>query len=371
MTVFKHPTKGDGWWYIQYLPEGRSGKKKSIPFKGTRAEAHAWELEIRKQARPARTVGSVSPAIQEILPLFIDAYRIDHQPAGVARTIRSFEVLMPTFGRLSLSAITGLMVEEYKAKRLSQSTARSRGQECVKPTTINKELAALSALLKWAAEHGYCHPIKIKRFTPKMTKAPLPRPPTIGDVEKVISAAPWPKQGLLACLFYGGLRSQEGRTLKVEDVRLDLGGLFITGKGGKERFVPVVDKLRPVLERRLSEVKSGYLWTWPPGNAPIKDLRGVLLWACKRAGVDRHITPHQFRHAFGVEAIVGGAKMRGLQQVMGHSSVSTTEGYTQLAAARLKGTMGSFGEDEFATVANNGAAKRPGKQAVKRKTHGA
>jgi len=367
MSIRIHPTKGPGWWYIQFRPDGSRGKLKTIPFKGTKAEAHAWELEIRKQVRPARDVLSVAPSLSEILPEFIASYRMDHQPGGAARTIRSFEILLPVFGRLPLTAITARAIEDYKAQRLAQRTARSKGEMGVKPTTINKELAALSGLLKWAAEMGYCYPIKIKRFPPKLTRAPLPSVPTTQEVQKIINAAPWPKSGLLACLYYGGLRSVEARELKAEQVRIDQGVIFVVGKGNKERIVPIIPPLAAVLSRRLGEVSSGYLWTWPPGNRPIKDLRGTLKWACKRAGISRHITPHLFRHAFGVQATIDKAGTRGLQQIMGHSSIVTTEIYTRLAASHLKDVLTGFG-DGFNTMINPEEEKSHKQRVFRRKT---
>ncbi|MDF1578407.1 MAG: tyrosine-type recombinase/integrase [Desulfobulbales bacterium] len=333
MSVKPHPTKGQGWWYIILRPQGRKGKMVYLPFAGTEIEARTWEAEIRKEARGERSLG-IAPRINEVLPHFIVSYRLDHQPAGTARTIRSFKKLIPHFGPRPLTAATRTAVEEYKKIRLGEG---------VKPTTINKELAALSSLLKWAAEQGYCQPIKIKRFPPKLTRAPAPDVPSRIEVLAVLNSADWPKCGLLACLYFGGLRSTEAKSLTAENVRLDMEVMVVIGKGNKQRVVPIVKPLARILAKRIVEVGTGLLWDWT-GRGPVKDLRSLLEWSCKRAGVRRRITPHTFRHAFGVHATIAGAGLRGLQQIMGHSTSTITEIYTTLAAENLIKELKNFGK---------------------------
>jgi len=146
-------------------------------------------------------------------------FKIDHQPAGHARAVRSFKTLLPFFGPYQFTSITSSLIERYKAERI----------EKVKPTTVQKELAALSGLCKWAAEKGYCQPIKIKRFPAKLVKAPIPEIPTKETVLQLIDACRWPKSGLAACLYYGGLRSEEARMLTVE--RVFFGETALGGNG--------------------------------------------------------------------------------------------------------------------------------------------
>ena len=229
------------------------------------------------------------------------------------------------FGSYQFTSINDPLVENYKRERL----------QLVKRTTINKELAALSKLCKWAKKKGYCQKApSIDRFPDKMTRAPLPDIPPQEDIERLIAAIPWPKRGIFCCLYYGGLRRSEATNLKAEDVHLDQGVMHIFGKGGKYRVVPILSHLEPILRRRLSEIQSGYLFAAESGN-PLNNLRGIMFWARKRSGITSNITPHSLRHAFAVRAVVAGVHLRTIQLVLGHSSSKVTEIYTHLAAAQI------------------------------------
>jgi|LGOV01.1.fsa_nt_gb site-specific recombinase XerD len=330
MSIRPHPTKGPGWWYINYRPEGRKGKQKNVAVEGTEAEAMVAETRLRRQNRGRKI--SAFPQLKEAAPDFITSYELDHQPAGTDRTRRSLKILLKFFGKELFTSITHGQVDLYKEKRL---------KEGVVPSTINKELAALSSFCKWGAERGFCQPVKIKRFPPKLTRAPFPNVPSQIEMLALINSMDWPKCGLFACLYLGGLRSAEAINLKAETILMQQGVMLVIGKGNKERVVPIIPSLKPILEKRLKEIQAGLMWPKKDGT-PCKDLRSAIKWASKRAGITRHINPHLFRHAFGVHTTESGVNLRQLQQVMGHSSSTTTELYSRLAAEALKKELGKF-----------------------------
>ena len=105
--------------------------------------------------------------------------------------------------------------------------------------------------------------------------------------------------------------------------------MTVTGKGNKQRIVPLNRKIKPYLRSGLPFYGA-------------RDLRGVAHWAVKRAGLDLHIHPHLMRHAFGVHLTEKGVPLRALQDIMGHSSSQVTELYTRLAAEALSKEMGKF-----------------------------
>lgn len=332
MSVRPYPGR-DGWWYIDfYLHPGKGGRKQ-IPFEGTEAQAYACERSWRLQSKNQGLKVSSFPSLSEVIPSFMAWYEMDHQPTGAERTNRSLQILLGFFGKYQFTAINEDMIESYKRERL----------KLVKPTTINKELAALSKLLKWGKKKGYCQKIPvIERFPNKLTVAPLPNIPDQEDIEKLIEAVPWPKQGILYCLYYGGLRKSEACTLKAEKINLANRTMYINGKGGKERVVPILKYLEPILERRLQEIKEGYLWATPESNRALTDLREIIEWGCKRAKIETHITPHSLRHAFGVRAIMAGVHLRTVQIILGHSSSKVTEIYTRLATAQILKDVDKF-----------------------------
>jgi len=330
MSVRPHKTK-PGTWIIDYLTAGRSGQRIRLPFHGTKSEAYELEQRARLESRGTHAP-SLFPRVNEVIPEFMAWYRLDHQPGGVSRTMQSIALLLPMFGAVQFPNISEAMVEAYKRSRLDH----------VKRTTINKELAALSKLCKWAKRKGYCASVPvIDRFPDRMTKAPLPDVPDQDDIDKMIAAIPWPKQGIFYCLYYGGLRKSEAVNLRAEDVQLAARTMFIYGKGGKQRVVPILKYLEPILARRLGEVQKGLLWASESG-AVLYDLRETIQWACKRAGVKAHITPHSLRHAFGVRAVKSGVHLRTIQLILGHSSSKVTELYTHLASGQIIAEMERF-----------------------------
>ncbi len=331
MSVRPHPTKGPGWWIIDFYPQGRNGKRERTPFSGTEAQALEMEADLRMATKQVKT--RLFPRIAEVVPDFMTHYKIDHQPAGIERTQRSFKILLPFFGRYQFTQVTPSLVENYKTMRLAR----------VKPSTINKELAALSSLCKWAAEpeRGYCHPIQIKRFSNKLTKAPLPNVLTKEEVHALISQAAPDKQGLFAVMYYAGLRSSEARFLHRKNVFIDKKIMIVRGKGNKQRIVPILQELEPYI---LAANKTGYLWTNPTTQEPWKDIRGSLAGAAKRAGIEQRVTPHLLRHCFGTHSTESGVGLRTLQKVMGHSTSQVTEGYVTLAAKHLSLDMQKFSD---------------------------
>lgn len=336
MSWRPHPTH-KGWYQIIYYPNGRAGGQKVFTIKTAKSEAEVAliEAELRRESRQVTEV-SVFPAVDEVLPHYLASYRFDHlDTTNVTRNLRRWKSYV---GKLKFPAINATIVEIYKSDRLAAG---------IKPATINKELSALSGLLKWAAKapRHYCaKPDFIERFPDKMTKAPLPDVPTRAEVLALLDGAIWPRCGLLACMYYGGLRRGEATGLMAEYVYLDRSLMIVRGKGNKQRVVPIVDELRPWLARRLKEISSGLMWPTKNGK-PIGDVKKVINLAAERAGLTRHIYPHLLRHAFGTHSTIDGVGMRHLQMIMGHTTVKTTEIYTTLSAEAIIAELtGKFGK---------------------------
>jgi len=329
MSVVPHPSH-PGWWQIKYYPDGKKGGLRVQVVEGSRELALEIEAGLRSQIRTGGSISTGVPTLAEVIPAYVEHFALDHLAPGVV--IRHLDLWRQFAGPMPLTAITEDVVAKYKMSRQSAG---------IKPTTINKELSALSGLLKWARKQRYiAKVIEIVRFPAKMTKAPLPNVPTREEVLALLDGMIWPQCGLFCCLYFAGLRANEARFLRAEDVHLDRSCMIVRGKGNKQRVVVVVDKLRLVLERRLKEVKTGLLWTTRKGE-PMMDLKQPIKWAAKRVGLDRHIYPHLLRHAFGVHATKAGIGMRALQFNMGHTSIQTTTIYTQLAADDIIGEIGS------------------------------
>ena len=321
MSVRPHPKQktdksfSDAWLIDFYGPDKTRHK---FTHRGT--EAQAREIEHSLRIRTRRTPISAHPSLNEASVRFIEYYAIDHLPGGKERLQRSMKIILRLLGRYQFPSLTGPVIEDYKRTRLDEG---------VKPTTINKELAALSSFCKWAEEEGYCERIRIKRFPNKLTRAPMMNVPIRKEIVKLLRSIPRKKRGIFAAMYYLGLRSQEARDLRSNAVLWARRLVIVTGKGNKQRLIPINRKAAPYLRNSL------------PFYAP-KDFRNILKWACKRAGINRHINPHLFRHAFGMGMTEAGAGARALQEIMGHSSMATTERYSQVRAATLIKEMDKF-----------------------------
>lgn len=302
-------------------------------FYGTREEARSYDLEQRRAFR--KNPIAASSQFNSLLPDFVASYRLDHLPQGVERTMRSLDILSRFFGRHNITSITPGMVEEYKRLRL---------EEGVKPVTVNKELCALSTLLKWAAENDYCEPpARVKKFPGKVTKSPVPVVPPGNDFERIIEHMDPRTRGLAMLMFYCGLRRNEALHLQAEDVLLERRLLIVRGKGNKQRIVPLQHpELIEELKKKLEEVKSGVLWISPYTGESYKDIRDGMKAAAKRAGVGGRVYNHLLRHGFGTTATESGISLRSVQELMGHSTSQVTELYTHIAAAHLTREMKKF-----------------------------
>ncbi len=332
MSVNPHPTK-QGYFQIRLYPHGKKGGQKVFAYKGTREEALLHQARL-KASFTVQHQPSIIPQVKEAIPHYLQYYKMSHlAPGNVARYL---ELWKPYVGNLTFNLVTVLIIENYKRDRLKLN---------IKPVSINKELSALSGLLKWAKKKGYCSRIpEVERFPEKMCRPPLPDVPTREEVLALIDGMIWPKCGLFACLYYAGLRKSEAIHMTTENVYLDRGVLIVRGKGNKQRVVPIVDQLRPWLKKRLSENRPGLMWT-TRNDRPITDLKKIINLAKKRVGMDRNIYPHLLRHGFGTHATMGGVNLRTLQKVMGHTSSRTTEIYTTLSDdAIINEVAGKFGK---------------------------
>mgnify|MGYP000185226558 FL=1 len=145
-------------------------------------------------------------------------------------------------------------------------------------------------------------------------------------------------KALLELLYGSGLRISEALGLNVNDIRPESGHVQVMGKGSKERIVPLSDASKDALSRWLS-VRDRV----PPAHgerAAFLGRRGkrldrrqaarILEERAEEAGIPQHLSPHDLRHSFATHLLEGGADLRAVQELLGHSRISTTQRYTHL-----------------------------------------
>ena len=193
--------------------------------------------------------------------------------------------------------------------------------------------------------------------SPKIQRK-LPDTLSINDINKLIDAIDVSKpeggrnKAILEVLYGCGLRVSELTELKLSNLYLDIEFIKVTGKGSKERLVPIggsavkalkiwIDNIRvhvPIkkgeedmvfLNRRGARLSRVYIFM------VIKQLAEIT-------GIKKTISPHTFRHSFATHLVEGGADLRAVQEMLGHESITTTEIYTHLDREYLKGTIIQF-----------------------------
>lgn len=170
-------------------------------------------------------------------------------------------------------------------------------------------------------------------------------------------------RALLETLYATGCRASEVAGLKIEDIYLDSAFCRCTGKGNKQRVVPLgrpaIAALRDYLaikaeiggqrstgRSQKSEIvldSVNNVFTTKSG----RPLTRILLWSlvkkyCKRAGLPLSVSPHTLRHSFATHVLAGGADLRSVQELLGHSSIQTTQHYTHVDRDRLKAIHKQF-----------------------------
>ncbi len=222
--------------------------------------------------------------------------------------------------------------------------------------TVARRLAAIRSFLRYLIGQGNdTTPILQQLERPKPEQA-LPKVLSRAQVNQLI-AAPNPKSMLFArdvaileILYASGLRASELCDLKLRDVNLQVGCVRVLGKGMKERIVPLGRAAIEAMERYLIECRprlerqtSDRVFLSRTG----KSMERIGLWMLverygRKSGLLKHISPHVLRHCFATHLLGGGADLRVVQELLGHSDISTTQIYTHVDASRLKAMHAKF-----------------------------
>ena len=184
---------------------------------------------------------------------------------------------------------------------------------------------------------------------PKASR-PLPDTLTIDEIDRLIGSidASTTKglrdRAILEVLYSCGLRVSELCELRIGDLFFGEGYIRVTGKGDKQRLVPISAMARERIQLYLDERRSRYRDEILFLNNRGERLTRVMIFtiikqAAQRASIDKKISPHTFRHSFATHLLQGGASIRQVQELLGHESILTTEIYTHLEAEHLRSTV--------------------------------
>ena len=225
--------------------------------------------------------------------------------------------------------------------------------------TVARRLAAIRVFLRFLAQekkYAESSAAILQQLDRPKPAQPLPKVLSKDQTVRLLQSPDqksrffYRDSAILELLYAAGLRASELCDLKIGQVNLEVGCVRALGKGMKERIVPLgraamesvtsyLSECRPSLEKRPSDTlilsKSG------------KPLTRMALWLivekhAKRSGLFGQVSPHVLRHCFATHLIGGGADLRVVQELLGHSDISTTQVYTHVDPSRLKGMHRKF-----------------------------
>lgn len=192
---------------------------------------------------------------------------------------------------------------------------------------------------------------------PKMQRK-LPDVLTFDEIEKIIGTIDLSKpeggrnKAILETLYSCGLRVSELVNLRLSNLFMEVGFIKVLGKGDKERLVPIGRDAIKYINIYRNNIRTHAVIQ--PGEEDIVFLnrRGhrlsrvmiflILKDLVKKAGIEKNISPHTFRHSFATHLVEGGADLRAVQEMLGHESITTTEIYTHLDREFLRTTLQQF-----------------------------
>ena len=266
----------------------------------------------------------------------LDAYR---------RDLIAFEAPLARRGRDLTSADAG-DIRKFLEAMAAQGDA---------PRTAARRLSALRQCFAFLLSEGYREDDPSALIDSPRLGRSLPKLLDEGEVETLLRAAQ-AHEGfrglrlrlLLELLYATGLRVSELVSLRQAAVRRDPRFIAVTGKGGKERLVPLSPQARAVLERYLAilgtvtpQGRAADGWLFPSrgrsGHLTRHRVGQLLKDLAREAGLPAEkVSPHVLRHAFASHLLHHGADLRAVQQMLGHSDISTTQIYTHVLEERLK-----------------------------------
>lgn len=218
-------------------------------------------------------------------------------------------------------------------------------------SSIARVLSAVRGLHRFLADEGVIADDVSRELRPPKLPMRLPKAIPVEDVEKLLAAVGGEElhelrdTALLELLYATGARVSEAVSLNVDDL-VDGDVVRLLGKGGKQRIVPLGSYARRAVDAYLVRARPALSARGTATPALLLGLRGrrmsrqaawdVIHRAAERAGIAASVSPHTLRHSFATHLLEGGADVRVVQELLGHSSVATTQIYTLVTADTLR-----------------------------------
>ncbi|MCK9570049.1 site-specific integrase [Candidatus Pacearchaeota archaeon] len=319
---------------LNYWPQGRYGRRiyQPLPENVTTAR-QAREIEAllqktrhkKQEAQPARPSNTL---VNTLFPKYLD----DH--SAIYHTPATHTDIWSCYNAHYKPILGAMRVEDTDTMELYIKLRKAEGAA---HRTINKELDYFSGFRKWLKKkYGIAAPVE--RPERLSHKRPLPQILGITEVVKILAHTEPFYRAFFLALFISGLRMNEVRQLRWQDIDLKNRILRAKQKGGSFKILPVSDLFIDALVaiRMDDYAPDRFVFLNERTKKPIGQVRKALARACTAAGIERHVYPHLFRHSVATFLMGENFSMRKLQNYMGHSKIGTTEFYTHVNVDDLR-----------------------------------
>ena len=265
----------------------------------------------------------------------VEAYMRDYT-SFAAFVLRQYDVPPTKVEQYMVERYLAFLFEECRHAKASQA----------------RELSGVKAFYNYLLLNDKIEQSPTELITTPKRSRPLPDVLSVEEIEQIINSIPLdtPKgvrdRAMLELLYSCGLRVSELTALRLSDLFFGEGYIRVLGKGSKQRLVPIgnVARERVMMYMDCRESKKAKDKDILFLNNRGKALTRVMIFtiireAVVRAGIDKTVSPHTFRHSFATHLLAGGASIRQVQEMLGHESIETTEIYTHLDTSRLRETV--------------------------------
>lgn len=254
-----------------------------------------------------------------------------------------------------------ITLDNIRAYRLYLNRLQGQGEESLKKITQNYHLIAIRSFLKYLAKRDIeaLSPEKIELADAKRKQV------SFLESEEVVALLDSPKKfnkkeeialrdsAILELLFSTGLRVSELCSLDVLQINTQKGEISVRGKGGRDRVVFISSSAANAVHSYLKIRGDGYkpLFIHYGGVKDDNDdfmrltprsVQRLVSGYAKKAGITKKVTPHTLRHSFATDLLFNGADIRSVQEMLGHSSITTTQMYTHVTNKQLKDVHQAF-----------------------------
>lgn len=226
------------------------------------------------------------------------------------------------------------------------------------PNSTSRNLSAIKMFHRFFVSEGITNADPTIYVEKPKLKKQLPEVLTQDEMETILNQPNTVEplgirdRAILETMYATGVRVSELTSLKQSDIRADIGIIHVVGKGNKERLIPIGKSALDWISKYQNDVRPKYSRKGRGHNVLFLNVRGtplsrMAIWnivnrCARQAGIQKEVHPHTFRHSFATHLLEGGADLRAVQEMLGHSDIATTQIYTHIDREYLKEVHRTF-----------------------------